>query len=54
VEADVYWLDLLGIAAGTAVLAGFCMNAIRQSSDMHSFASAQASHALKLSIPAHK
>jgi hypothetical protein len=26
---DVRWLDLLGFAAGAAVLAGFCMNSIR-------------------------
>jgi len=25
----VRWLDLLGFAAGAAVLAGFCMNSIR-------------------------
>jgi hypothetical protein len=26
---DVHWLDLLGFAAAVAVLAGFCMNSIR-------------------------
>jgi hypothetical protein len=26
---DVRWLDLLGFAAAAAVLAGFCMNSIR-------------------------